>query len=250
VQLKTRGIQNRKITLSLQPLDEIALGAHYVNEIGASIPIPVVWILAGLAFVVILSACFNYTNLSIARSMRRSREVGIRKIVGALKGHVLGQFVAESVIISLLALVFSLGLFLVLRTQFLALAPQLGDLVSLELSPQNYSLFCGDGRGRWNWPPASLPALFFSRIQCPSGDERCVIAQNVFKHVSMRKALIVIQYTISLIFIAATLIGYSQYRGFISFDLGFTTENILNIRMQGRHKAKPVEKRSWLKFRR
>ncbi|WP_232541042.1 ABC transporter permease [Spirosoma endbachense] len=225
------GIQNRKITLSLQPLDEIALGAHYVNEIGASIPIPVVWILAGLAFVVILSACFNYTNLSIARSMRRSREVGIRKIVGALKGHVLGQFVAESVIISLLALVFSLGLFLVLRTQFLALAPQLDSLVSLDLSPRIILYFLalaivvGIAAG-------FVPALFFSRIQAIQV-LKDASSLKMFRHVSMRKALIVIQYTFSLIFITATLIGYSQYRGFISFDLGFTTENILNIRMQG-----------------
>jgi putative ABC transport system permease protein len=224
-------IKNQKINLSLQPLTEIALGPHLTNEIGTSLPMVVVWILAGLALVVILSACFNYTNLSIARSMRRSREVGIRKIVGALKSHVLGQFMAESVIISLMALVFSFLLFLVLRTQFLSLAPELREMVSLDLSPRIILYFLamavvvGVAAG-------FIPSLFFARIQAIQV-LKDASSLKVFRHVNMRKALIVIQYTFSLIFITATLIGYSQYRGFLSFDLGFTTENILNIRMQG-----------------
>ncbi|RRB18450.1 ABC transporter permease [Larkinella knui] len=223
-------LEHQKITLSLQPMDKIVFGERLSNEIGVNIPKPVAWVLIGLALVVIVSACFNYTNLSIARSMRRSREVGVRKIVGALKGHVLGQFLAESVIISLLALVLSFPLFLVLRTQFLALIPQEG-LVSLELSPQLFLYFfilavvVGLTAG-------FVPALFFARIKAIQvlKDASSI---KVFRHVSMRKALLVIQYTFSLIFISTTLIGYRQYRGFLSFDLGFTTENILNIRMQG-----------------
>ncbi|GAB4015999.1 ABC transporter permease [Spirosoma koreense] len=228
---ENKGIKNQKITLSLQPLTAITLSKHYSNEFGTNVPGVVVWILAGLALVVILSACFNYTNLSIARSLRRSREVGIRKIVGALKGHVLGQFIMESVIIALLALVFSFGLFLILRSQFLGLAPELSQLVSLELSPQIFLYFLalavvvGITAG-------FLPALFFSRIRAIQvlKDSSSL---KVFRHVSMRKALIVIQYTFSLIFITTTVIGYNQYKGFLSFDLGFTTENILNISMQG-----------------
>lgn len=224
-------LDRQKINLSLQPMDTIVLGGRLSNEIGVNVPKTVVWVLIGLAFVVILSACFNYTNLSIARSMRRSREVGIRKIVGALKGHVLGQFLAESVIISVMALVFSFLLFLVLRTQFLSLAPQLADVVSLDLSPQLILYFLamavvvGLAAG-------FIPALFFARIQAVQV-LKDASSLKVFRHVNLRRALIVIQYTFSLIFITATLIGYRQYRGFLSFDLGFTTENILNIRMQG-----------------
>ena len=74
-----------------------------------------------LSVIVILSACFNYTNLSIARSLRRSREVGIRKVVGALRMHVLSQFVVEAVVIALLALVLSFGLFVLFKPFFLSL---------------------------------------------------------------------------------------------------------------------------------
>ena len=229
--VENAAIKNRKITLSLQPMADIALGTHHANEIGPNITPLVIWILGGLAFVVILSACFNYTNLSIARSLRRSREVGVRKIIGALRSHVLGQFMAESVIIALLALVFSFGLFLFLRTQFLDLNPFIENLVSLELSPRIILYFTALATVV-GLAAGFLPALFFSRINALQVIKDASSIQ-VFRHVSLRKALIVIQYTISLVFIAATLIGYNQYRSFLSFDLGFTTENILNIRMQG-----------------
>ena len=224
-------IQNRKIELSLQPLKQIALGKNLSNPIGPTMPSIVVWILGGLAFVVILSACFNYTNLSIARSLRRSREVGIRKVIGASKGHVLGQFISESVIISLLALVFSFLLFLFLRTQFISLAPELSDLVSLDLSPL-LALYFLAMAVTVGVVAGFLPALFFSRIHATQV-LKDVSSLQLFRHLTMRKALIAVQYTFSLMFITATVIGYNQYKSFLSFDLGFTTENILNIRMQG-----------------
>ncbi|GAB3275028.1 ABC transporter permease [Larkinella harenae] len=232
-------LDGQKITLSLQPMDDIIFGEQLSNEIGVTVPKTVAWVLVGLALVVIVSACFNYTNLSIARSMRRSREVGIRKVVGALKNHVLGQFMAESVIISVLALVLSFPLFLVLRTQFLALAPQLANVASLKLSTSLFLYFLllavlvGLAAG-------FLPALFLSRIQAIQVLKDASTIQ-VFRHVNMRKALIFIQYTFSLIFITTTLVGYKQYRGLLSYDLGFTTENILNIRMQG-NKSKLLKK--------
>ena len=224
-------LKNRKISLSVQPLSTITLGKHYANEIGHSFPVAVAWILAGLAFVVILSACFNYTNLSMARSLRRSKEVGIRKIVGALKGHVLGQFVTESVIIALLALVFSFLLFLLLRKQFLSLDQFPENLAALELSPKVVLYFIalavvvGITAG-------FLPAVFFSRMKAIQV-LKDASGLTVFRRLNLRKALILIQYTFSLMFITATMIGYHQYKGFLAFDLGFNTENILNIKMQG-----------------
>lgn len=223
----------RKVTISvsLQPLKEVALGRKLSNSIGPTMMPIVVWVLGGLAFVIILSACFNYTNLSIARSLRRSREVGVRKIIGALRSHVMGQFMAESVIIAMLALVFSFAMFLFLRTEFLSLSPFIEKVVSLRLSAQLILCFIvlatlvGLAAG-------FLPALFLSRIN-PVQVLKDVSGMKLFRHVTMRKALIVMQYTFSLMFIATTLIGYKQYRGFLTFDLGYKTENILNIQLQG-----------------
>jgi putative ABC transport system permease protein len=225
-------IENRKITLSLQPLQEIAVGERLANPIGPTFINPVArWVLGGLTFIVILSACFNYTNLSIARSLRRSREVSIRKVVGALRSQVLLQFIAEAVVMALVALVFSFLLFLVLRIEFLSLAPQVNDLFLLNLSPElivyfvALALMVGITAGL-------LPALFFSRINAIQVLKNAS-SLKLFRHIAMRKALIVLQYTFSLIFITSTIIGYNQYRSFLTFDLGFNTENILNIRLQG-----------------
>jgi ABC-type antimicrobial peptide transport system permease subunit len=224
-------LKNDKIQLTLQPLYEIALGKDLSNPIGPTMMSGIVWIIGGLSFVVILSACFNYTNLSIARSFRRSREVGIRKVIGALRGHVAGQFIAEAIIISLLALVLSFGMFILLRPAFLSLAPELSNIVTLDLTWQEiiYFLMLAIAVGLL---AGILPAAFFSRIKAIQV-LKDASSLKVFRNVAMRKILIVVQYTFSLMFIAATIIGYKQYKHFLSFDLGFNTENILNIRLRG-----------------
>jgi len=211
----------------LQPLKRISLGWHLSNELGAVMHIAVVWVLAGLAFIVILSACFNYTNLSIARALRRSREVGIRKIVGAQKRQVLAQFITEAVVVALLALVFSFLLFTFLRKEFIGLDPFIERLVSLELSWHTVLYFIGMAMVT-GVVAGFLPALLFSRLRAAQV-LRGASSLRLFRRVNLRKGLIVVQYVFSLIFITTTVIGYSQYKGFLAFDLGFKTTNILNI---------------------
>ncbi|HXO75475.1 MAG TPA: FtsX-like permease family protein, partial [Puia sp.] len=222
---------NSKVLLSPQPLKDIPMGSRMGNEIGAVFPLTLVYVIAGLALVILLSACFNYTNLSIARSLRRSREVGIRKVMGANRSQVLGQFIVESVILSLASLVCAFFIFLILRGQFLSFHEFLRSAFSLHLSPRvivyfiSLAMVVGIIAG-------VLPAIFYARIN-PTQVLKDASSLKVFRHVSFRKALVVVQYTLSLIFITATVIGYNQYKGFIRFDLGFKTENILNIRLQG-----------------
>jgi putative ABC transport system permease protein len=223
--------ENTVIQLALLPLHDIVLGADLSNSIGHGMPAVVLWIIAGLALIVILSACFNYTNLSIARSLRRFKEVGLRKVIGAGKGQVRQQFLAEAVIISLAALVLSFGIFLVLRPQFIGMAPELAEMVKLDISwPMGaafivFSIAVGVLAG-------FLPAMFFSKVSIISA-LRDSSSIKVFRRVSFRRVLIVVQYTLTLIFITATFVGYAQYKSFLNLDLGFSTANILNIRMQG-----------------
>jgi ABC-type lipoprotein release transport system permease subunit len=77
-----------------------------------------------------------------------------------------------------------------------------------------------------------MPALFFSKVRAIHA-LRNVSSVKVYKHVTLRRALVTIQYTFTLIFITTTAIGYVQYKNILAFDLGFSTENILNIDMQG-----------------
>lgn len=229
---ENKALHNAKVTVSLQPFEDIALGRSLSNSMGPQISPTTVWILIGLSAIIILSACFNYTNLSVARSLRRSREVGVRKIVGARRSHVLGQFITESVMIALLALVLSFGIFIFLRKQFIDLDQHIPDLLSLDLSLQSVGCFfllailTGIAAGLF-------PALFFSKINALSVMKNAS-GIKLFKHVGLRKVLIVIQYSFSLMFIAVTMMGYAQYKGFLNFDLGFETDQVLNVSMQNR----------------
>jgi hypothetical protein len=159
----------------------------------------VLWILGGLALVVILSACFNYTNLSIARGMRRFKEVGLRKAIGAGKGQIRQQFLAEALLISLAALLLSFFLFLALRKQLINLAPEMQRTVKLELTPAMvvafiiFSVTVGVMAG-------FMPAIFFSKVSAINALKH-VSSVKAYQHVTLRRALVVIQYTFTLIFI-------------------------------------------------
>ncbi|GAB4023187.1 ABC transporter permease [Spirosoma koreense] len=241
-----------KIQLELLPLNELVVGETLrrseggSGSVGPHLPPVVLWILSGLALVVILSACFNYTNLSMARAMRRFREVGLRKAIGAGKSQVWQQFLVEAVMISLAALLLSFVLFLVLRPQLIQLAPEMQHLVKLALTPYRilafifFSVTVGVIAGL-------MPALFFSKVSAISALRNMAALNHtggparppayrsvkVIKHVTLRRALVVVQYTLTLIFVTTTAIGYVQYKNILAFDLGFNTENILNINTQG-----------------
>jgi putative ABC transport system permease protein len=224
-------VENTHIELGLQPLGDIMAGDNLSNQIGPTIGKTPVRIFLALTVLVLLSACFNYTNLSVARALRRTKEVGIRKTIGALKGQVIGQFIVESVTISLLSLCFSFLLFLLLRPHFISMEPSLQELLRLELSSALvvifilFALFIGVFAG-------FFPALSFSKINAVHAFKGLEGSPKL-KGFSFRKALTVFQYSISIIAITATLIIFKQYQHFIHYDFGFSTANILNIRLQG-----------------
>lgn len=224
-------VKNTHIELTLQPLEKIMTGPDLNNSIGPTMGSSMLWIFGGLAFVVILSACFNYTNLSIARSLRRTREVGIRKVIGALKSQVINQFVVEAILISLCSLIVALLLFALLRPIFLGVENNLKEMLLLELSPMVivYFIFFAVGVG---FAAGFFPALFFSKVNAAQALKDFSSSLG-FKKMTLRKVLIVFQYSISIIMITSTVIIYKQYKHFIAFDLGFKTENILNINLQG-----------------
>lgn len=228
--IEDKTIKNASIRLQLQPLNEIALGKDLNNSIGYVMDSKNVWMIGILTAVVMLSACFNYTNLSIARSLKRAREVGIRKVSGALKGHVITQFIVEAVVIALIALAFSFLLFQFLKPQFLSLNEIYNRMLVLDLSPKVIVLFIlfaitvGVMAG-------FFPSLFFSRFNAIQ-----VLKNNAAGtpgRMSIRKGLIVAQFSISLMFIASTIIGYKYYKQVLAFDLGFKTKNVANISLWG-----------------
>jgi putative ABC transport system permease protein len=228
-QRQAKAVGNGYIQLGLQPMKDIVIGRNLSNQIGPYMGSTVVWVFSAMTLVVILSACFNYTNLSIARSFRRLKEVGIRKTIGAVKGNLLVQFVTESVVIALLALIFAVGIFIIVRPHFISMEYSLQEMLVMDLSPQLiglfilFGLFVGIAAG-------FFPALFFSRLSAVSLFKGGAIRPPL-RGITARKILVVFQFVISIMFISGTVVIYDQYKHFLSYDLGYNTENILNIRL-------------------
>jgi putative ABC transport system permease protein len=224
-------VKNTHIELALQPMDNIMFGDSIGNEIGPVLGSTLLWVFGGLAFIVILSACLNYTNLSIARALRRTREVGVRKVIGAMRNNVVMQFMVEAVIISLCSLAIAVLGFFLIRPHFLSIEPEIQKMFTLQLSPLMliyfflFAILVGVSAGMF-------PSLFFAKIQAIQ------VLKNTAsfggsKKITGRKVLMVIQYCISIILVCASIGVYRQYQHYVNFDLGFNTENILNISLQG-----------------
>jgi ABC-type antimicrobial peptide transport system permease subunit len=232
-------VKNTHVEFDLQPISAIMFKDSLGNQLGPVLGSTLLWVFGGLCFVVILSACFNYTNLSIARSLKRTREVGIRKVIGALKSNVATQFMVEAVIISISALAIALLVFFVLRPHFLSIEPDLHKMFTLHLSPNiiiyffGFAIFIGVAAGLF-------PSLFFSNINAIQVLKSTSPLRGM-NRLTGRKILIVTQYCISIILVSASIGVYRQYQHYISFDLGFNTENVLNVTLQG-NKAELLKK--------
>ncbi|MEL7222819.1 MAG: FtsX-like permease family protein, partial [Bacteroidota bacterium] len=221
---------DESIQLGMLPLTGIVPGPEMSNMSGPSFDIDIIWVLVALAAIILLSACFNYTNLSIARSLRRSKEVGVRKTVGATGGHVFAQFVIEAVLVSLVALVGAYPLFYLARPLLVESLSTSYDILELALTPAIitafliYAVLTGVLAGLF-------PSWVMARMKVKS-ILRDMSSVKLFSNVSMRKALVVFQFALSMVFIISAFIGYNQFQYMLNFDLGFKTDNVLNVSIQ------------------
>jgi len=195
-----------------------------------------------IALSILLLACINFMNLSTARSERRAREVGIRKTLGSLRGQLIGQFLGESVMISLLSLGFGLLLALLLLPMFNGMARRHLKIPWGEpyfwLIALGFSLFTGLVSG-------SYPALYLSRFQpvkVLKGDlTRSRTRPSRWLGRSFmragrnaalpRKILVVIQFTVSVFLILGTLVIYRQIQYARNRPTGYVREGLLNVNM-------------------
>ena len=215
-----------------QPFTEIAPGdINLSNPMGMEVPRVILYALAGLGFLILLLACFNYTNLSIARALKRAREIGIRKVSGAKRRQIIAQFLLEAILTSIMALLLSVFLLEFLIEGFYGLDPFIRKIFALPRAPWIYliffvfSIFTGIIAGL-------LPAIHLSSFS-PVNILKGLKTLRFFSYVGLRKTLLVIQFTFSLIFIISTLIIIRQQHKLLSTELGLNTENILNVDLQG-----------------
>jgi putative ABC transport system permease protein len=189
-----------------------------------------VYIFSLIAFFVLLIACINFMNLSTARSANRAREVGVRKVVGALKYHIIRQFYGESVIYAFIGLVFAVILVVLLMSPFNNLSGKELSLAILGnwqiiLGFIGVTLFTGLVAG-------SYPAIFLSSFQpvrVIKGSLKSGAGSTLF-----RRILVVFQFALSIFLIIGTVVVYNQLQYMKNRDVGYDKENLVYIPMRGR----------------
>ena len=215
-----------KEELFLQPLTRIHLYSDFGGSGSGQGNITQIYILSIIAAFILLIACINFMNLSTARSMNRVTEIGIRKVVGAHRSHLIAQFYGESIFLSVLALVIALGLAALLLPWFNNLA---GKQLSLDLTG-NWQIMLGiglitlfTGLIAGSYPAFYLSALKPARILQGS-------SKKASKSAVLRKVLVVLQFALSVILIISTAVIFSQLQYIKNKELGYDKENLLVIR--------------------
>jgi len=212
-------------TVSLQPLLDIRLHSRLKSEIGPTGNILYVYIFSAIAFFVLLIACINFMNLTTARAVKRAKEVGIRKVVGARKNQLVHQFLGESLFLSIFSALAAIFIVILALPLFNRLT---GKEITL-FSPINPSFFLGVLAIALvvGFISGIYPAFFLSAYQ-PVNSLKQRSAHSGTGTV-LRKGLVIFQFTLSIGIIFATLTVHKQMKYIQSRNLGYDKEQILVI---------------------
>jgi putative ABC transport system permease protein len=234
----------RKVKFIPQGLMDITPGSTINNAIGPVLPWIFVYFFAGLAAIVMLTSCFNFTNLSIARSLTRAREIGVRKVTGAMRWQIFIQFLSESVVIALLALVFAIAQVLILKPIMLQLS--FARLLRWDLEVNYVILIIFLAFAVMVGLLAGVfPAAVLSGFQ-PVKVLKSLTNVKLFSGMRMRKTLLVAQFSFSLIFILSVIVVFNQLQLLMRADHGFNMEQKLVVGLND--EAPEVVKAELLKY--
>ena len=219
---------NMKVDFQLQPLTGIHLHSDLQIDLPGRGNIQYVNIFFIVALFILAVACINFMNLSTARSARRAKEVGLRKVVGAGRGQLMMQFLGESLMISFLSLFIAIGIVYLLLPAFNHLAEKnlSFNLLNVKLlsSLIGIALVTGLLSG-------SYPALFlsgFKPISVLKGKLKIAGGNLLF-----RNSLVVTQFVVSIILLVGTAVVYKQLNFIKNKNLGFDKSNLLYMEMTG-----------------
>jgi putative ABC transport system permease protein len=212
-----------KVRYGLQPLLQMHTSTDYPANNGltdSSNPM-YSYILTGIAVFILLIACINFVNLTVARSLKRAKEIGIRKVVGSLRSQLIAQFLGESFILSFIAFLFAIVLVIVILPVFNTLANKalaFSYLFDVKLIAGYVGIFV----------VTSMLAGFYPALVL-SGFNPVDSLYNRQKFAGknyLTKGLVVLQFTLATFLIIATITIYSQFDYLMHYDLGYNDKNV------------------------
>ncbi|HEV7380771.1 MAG TPA: ABC transporter permease [Dyadobacter sp.] len=213
--------------LGLMKLTDIHLYSHLDSEIEANGDIQYVYLFSAIAIFILLIACINYMNLATAKSATRAKEVGMRKVIGALRPQLIGQFLSESILLVFISVILSVLIVVLFLPSFNTFTHKELSFHAL-LDPEFLgilaciTLFTGFVAG-------SYPAFFMTSFQ-PISVLKGRIA-TALKNGRLRQSLVVVQFSIAVVLIISTVVVYSQMRYIRDYSLGFSKDQVLVLNM-------------------
>ena len=219
----------KNITFNLFPLQDIYLRSDFDYNIGPVGDILKVRIFAAVALLTIIIACINYINLATVQGAGRSREVGMRKALGASKKQVIAQFITESILISAISLIVAISLLTVLLptfNQFTGKSLEIKFLLDPHFIVTSLLVI-----GLVGIVSGSYPAFYLSAIG-PVKALKGSAGQMGQGASILRKGLVIFQFAISVALIFSSLIIYKQWIYLRSKNLGFQTQQVITLPVQ------------------
>jgi putative ABC transport system permease protein len=218
------GIRPTDGVFQLQPLKDI----HLYNPDGSSAGAQIVNVFSVVALLILLIACINYINLSTARAMMRSKEVSVRKIIGAERKHLFIQFIAETALCFAIALILAYGLILLVMPVYNTIAGK----------QMHFNLF---DPAVWKVVGVTVTATLIASSIYPALLLSSFKPINALKgkltmgggNATFRKVLVVCQFTFSIGLIIGTLVINRQLNYIQSMQLGYDKEHVFTINMRG-----------------
>ncbi len=208
------------------PLKDIYFKSDAMGELAPTGNLTSIYLFSSIAFLVLLIACLNFINLSTARSLRRSKEVGLRKVMGAQRGSLIGQFFGESVMITLISVIISLFIFELVH-------PLLNNYFNVRLSinpfeTSGFYLILLGIVAFVSLLAGIYPAIFLSKFKPVDSLKSTKIPGS--SSAALRKLLVVAQFAITVFLITGTAAVYKQLNFMRkSSNLGFDKQNVIIV---------------------
>ncbi|GAB3316688.1 ABC transporter permease [Larkinella ripae] len=226
--------QNRRVepkastysVLGLQKLTDIHLRSDTDDGLEAAGDVRYVYLFSAIGLFILLIACINYMNLATARSALRAKEVGMRKVVGAHRAQLIGQFLSESILLVVFALSLAVGL-VILCLPFLNNFTQKALTINQLINPVFLSIVVGITL-LTGLVSGSYPAFFLTSFQ-PVSVLKGKIA-SALRTGRLRQGLVVTQFTIAVVLIISTVVVYSQMAYIRNYKLGYQKDQIVLLR--------------------
>lgn len=214
-----------KIDYSLKPVTEIHLNSDRMGELGTNSDIAYVYLFSAIALFILIIACINFMNLSTARSANRAKEVGVRKVMGSLRTHLVRQFLSESILLSLISFVLALAIAWLFLPPFNELA---GKELFLPLDKPVFWIQLISAGVVVGIIAGVYPSFFLSAFK-PAN----VLKGNLslgMKSGMVRSVLVVFQFFISIVLIIGTIAVNRQLSFIQQKKIGFNKEQIIIIK--------------------